>query len=50
MRRTEADKKLRPILFLAQGSKEKRVFTQKNPRGKILAFSFAEFWTLLDAA
>ena len=50
MRRTEADKKLRSILFLAVGSERKRVFTQKNPRVKILANSFTEFWTLLDAA
>ena len=50
MRRTEADKKLRSILFLALGSEGKRVFTQKNPRVKILAISFSEFWTLLDAA
>ena len=50
MRRTEADKKLRSILFLALGSEGKRVSTQKNPRVKILAISFSEFWTLLDAA
>ena len=50
MRRTEADKKLRSILFLALGSEGKRVFTQKNPRVKILAITFSEFWTLLDAA
>ena len=50
MRRTEADKKLRSILFLALGSEGKRFFTQKNPRVKILAISFSEFWTLLDAA
>ena len=37
-------------LFLALGSDGKRVFTQKNPRVKILAISFTEFWTLLDAA
>ena len=50
MRRTEADKKLRSILFLALGSKGKRVFTQKNTRVEILAISFTEIWTLLDAA
>ena len=50
MRRTEADKKLRPFLFLALGSEEKRVFTQKNPRVKIITITFSEFWTLLDAA
>ena len=50
MKRTEADKKLRSILFLALGSEGKRVFTQKNPRVKILAINFSEFWTLLDAA
>ena len=50
MERTEADKKLRSILFLALGSEGKRVFTQKNPRVKILAILFSEFWTLLDAA
>ena len=50
MRRTEADQKLRSILILALESEEKRVFTQKNPRVKISAISFSEFWTLLDAA
>ena len=50
MRQTEADKKLRSILFLALGSEGKRVFTQKNPRVKILAISLTQFWTLLDAA
>ena len=50
MKRTEPDKKLRSILFLALGSEGKRVFTQKNPRVKILAITFSEFWTLLDAA
>ena len=50
MRRTKADKKLRSILFLALGSEGKRVFTQKNPRVKILAISFTKFWTLRDAA
>ena len=50
MRRTEADQKLRSILILALESEEKRVFTQKNPRVKISAISFTEFWTLLDAA
>ena len=50
MRRTEADKKLQSILFLALESGGKRVFTQKNPRVKILAISFSEFWSLLDAA
>ena len=47
MRRTEADKKLRSILFLVLGSEEKKVFSQKNPRVKILTISL-EFWTLLD--
>ena len=50
MRRTEADKKLRSIFFLALGSEVKRVFMQKNPKVKMLAISFTEFWTLLDAA
>ena len=50
MRRTEEDKKLRSILFLASGSEGKRVFSQKNPRVKILTISLSEFWTLLDAA
>ena len=50
MRRTKADKKLRSILFLVLGSEGKRVFTQKNPRVKILAITFSEFWTLPDAA
>ena len=50
MRRTKADKKLRSILFLALGSEGKRVFSQKNPRVKILAITFSEFWNLLDAA
>ena len=47
---TEADKKLRSILFLALGSEGKRVFTRKNTRVKTLAISFTEFWSLLDAA
>ena len=50
MRRTEADEKLRSILSLSLGSEGKRIFTQKNPRVKILAISFTEFWTLIDAA
>ena len=50
MRRTEADKKLHSISILALRSERKRVFTQKNPSVKILAISFTEFWTLLDAA
>ena len=50
MRRTEADEKLRSVLFLALGSEGKRVFSQKNTRVKILAITFSEFWTLLDAA
>ena len=50
IRRTERDKKLRSIFILALGSEGKRVFTQKNPRVKILAIKFSEFWTLLDAA
>ena len=50
MRRTEADKKLRSILFLALGSEGKRVCSQKNPRVKILTITFSEFWNLLDAA
>ena len=51
MRRTEAYKKLRSVLFFSsREQKKKGVFTQKNPRFKILAISFTEFWTLLDAA
>ena len=30
--------------------RDETVFTQKNPRVKILAITFSEFWTLLDAA
>ena len=50
MRRTKENKKLRSILILDLGSEGKRVFTQKNPRVKILAIIFSEFWTLLNAA
>ena len=50
MRRTEADKKLRSTLVLAFGSEGKKSFYTKNPRVKILAITFSEFWTLLDAA
>ena len=50
MRRAEADKKLSSILYCALGSEGKRVFAKKNPRVKLLAISFTEFWSLLDQA
>ena len=50
MRRAEADKKLRSILFLALGSERKRGIAQKKSRLKSLTISFTEFWTLLDTA
>ena len=37
MRRYEADKKVRSILYLALGAEGKRVFSQKHPRVKFLA-------------
>ena len=50
MRRYEADKKLRSILYLALGAEGKRVFAQKLPRVKVLGISFKEFFDLLEAA
>ena len=50
MRRYEADKKVRPILYLALRAEEKRVFAQKHPRVKVLGISFKEFFELLEAA
>ena len=38
MRRAEADKNVRSILFLALGSEGKRVFIQKITLVKVLAF------------
>ena len=42
LRRAEADKKLRSILFLALGDEANRVFSQTNPRVKTLSISFKE--------
>ena len=51
IRWAEADKNFRSILlFLALRSEGKRFFAQKNPRVRILAISFMEFWTFLDTA
>ena len=50
MRRYEADKKVRSILYLALGAEGKRVFAQKHPRVKILAISFKEFLDVLETA
>ena len=49
MRRYEADKKVRSILYLALGAEGKRVFAQKNPRLKVLGISFKEFYELLES-
>ena len=48
LRRAEADKKLKSILFLTLGNERKTVFSQKSPRVKILSISFEEIWGLLD--
>ena len=50
MRRYEADKKVRSILYLALKSEGKRVFSQKHPSVKVLAISFKDFFDLLEAA
>ena len=50
MRRYEADKKVRSILYLALGAEGKRVFAQKHPRVKVLGISFKNFFELLEAA
>ena len=50
MRRYEADKKVRSILYLALGAEGKRVFAQKHPRVKILGISFKEFYEMLELA
>ena len=50
MRRYEADKKVRSILYLALGAEGKRVFAQKHPRVKVLGISFKEFYELLESA
>ena len=40
MKRAEADKKLRSILFLVLGNEDKRVFSLKNPGVNFLSISF----------
>ena len=50
MRRYEADKKVRPILYLALRAEGKRVFAQKQPRAKVLGILFKEVFELLEAA
>ena len=50
MRKYEADKKVRSILYLALGAEGKRVFAQKHPRVKVLGIFFKEFFELLEAA
>ena len=50
MRRYEADKKVRSILYLALGAEGKRVFAQNHPSVKVLGISFKEFFELLEAA
>ena len=49
MRKYEADKKVRSILYLALGAEGKRVFAQKHPSVKILEV-FKEFFDLLETA
>ena len=50
MRRYEADKKVKSVLYLALEVEGKRVFAQKHPRVKVLGISFKEFFELLEAA
>ena len=50
MRRYEADKKVRSILYLALRAEGKKVFAQKHPRVKVLGISFKEFYELLESA
>ena len=50
IRRYEADKKVRSILYLALGAEGKRVFDQKHPRVKVLGISFKEIYELLESA
>ena len=50
MRRYEADKKVRSILYLALGAEGKRVFAQKHPRAKVLGILFKEIFELLEVA
>ena len=47
MRRNEAEKKIRSILYLALYGK--RVLSQKHPRMKVLSISSKDFFNLLDA-
>ena len=50
MRRYEAEKKVRSILYLALGAEGKRFFAQKHRRLKVLGISFKEFYELLESA
>ena len=50
MRRYEAYKIVRSILYLALGVEGKKIFAQKHPRVKILGISFKKFFELLEAA
>ena len=50
MRRYEANKKVRTILYLALGAEGKRVFAQEHPRVEVLEISFKEFFDLLETA
>ena len=49
LRKNEADKKVRCILYLALGSLGKRVFSQKHLIVKVLSISFEEILDFLDA-
>ena len=50
MRRYEAKKKVRSVLYLALGAERKRVFAQKHPRVNVLGISFKNIFDLLESA
>ena len=49
MRRYEAEKKVRSVLYLALGAEAKKVFAQKHPRVKVLGISFKNIFDLLES-
>ena len=49
MRRYEAGKKVRSVLYLALGAEGKKVFAQKHPRVKVLGISFKNIFDLLES-
>ena len=50
LRKTIVDEKLQSILFLALGTRGKKLFALKTPRLKTLSIFLTEFWDLLDKA